>query len=241
MGQQQQLRADAVIDSLETLRRRIDERFQDSSISKVCADLTVVARLTARRARATGRPNAARAFIVTLAIALLGALSFFALLAPLLGWSVWPLIYFDQSFTFYDFVEAVTGVLIVVGGAMFYVWASGTRGKRRFVFRHLHELRSFAHVIDMHQLTKDPITLSSAATRTASSPDRSMTPFELARYLDYCAEMLSLTGKLAALYGEQTTDPEILGAVNEIENLTSGIIRKIWQKIMMLDNDVAMQ
>ena len=67
-----------------------------------------------------------------------------------------------------------------------------------------------------------------------------MTPFELARYLDYCAEMLSLTGKLAALYGERTNDPEITGAVNDIENLTANIARKIWQKIMMLDNDVAM-
>ena len=68
-----------------------------------------------------------------------------------------------------------------------------------------------------------------------------MTPFELARYLDYSAEMLSLTGKLAALYGERTNDPEINATVNDVETLTAGIARKIWQKIMMLDNYVAME
>lgn len=241
MGQKQQLRASAVIDELEMLYRRIDERFPNSSIANVCVDLVIVAKQTARRAHAAGRPSALRAFLVTFAIAALLVVSGYALAAPVMGLPLWPSYDFDGGFSYYDLIEAVSGVLIVAGGAIFYVSRSGTRGLRRTVFHHLHELRSFAHVIDMHQLTKDPITLSSAATPTASSPERTMTPYELARYLDYCAEMLAFTGKLAALYGEQTTDAEILGAVNDIEDLTSGIIRKIWQKIMMLDNDVAMQ
>jgi hypothetical protein len=28
---------------------------------------------------------------------------------------------------------------------------------------------------------------------TASSPERSLTPFQLSRYFDYCSEMLSIT------------------------------------------------
>ncbi len=236
----QQLRAESVIQSLELLYRRIDERFPETSIAGVCADLTAVARKTARRARATGRPNTLRLFLSIAAIAALAVIAVVVLFLPVSPFSDLVPKGFDPGFSWYDLVEASSGVLIAFGGAMFYLSATSTRAKRRFVFGHLHELRSFAHVIDMHQLTKDPITLSSAATRTASSPDRSMTPFELARYLDYCAEMLSLTGKLAALYGEQTNDGEIIGAVNEIENLTASVARKIWQKIMMLDNDVAM-
>ena len=95
------------------------------------------------------------------------------------------------------------------------------------------------HVIDMHQLTKDPSQLiNSAEQRTASSPARSLTPFQLTRYLDYCSELLSLVGKLAALYAQSTSDPVVLQAVNDIEQLTNGLSRKIWQKIMMLDDDI---
>ncbi len=92
--------------------------------------------------------------------------------------------------------------------------------------------RSLAHVIDMHQLTKDPTLV--LGPRTASSPAREMNRFQLARYLDYCAEMLALTAKLAALYAGESDDPVIVAAVNDIETLTSDLGRKIWQKIMIL-------
>ena len=55
------------------------------------------------------------------------------------------------------------------------------------------------------------------------------------RYLDYCSEMLSLTGKLAALYMQNMRDPIVIESVNEIEDLTTSLSRKIWQKIMILN------
>ena len=63
-----------------------------------------------------------------------------------------------------------------------------------------------------------------------------MTRPELGRYLDYCSELLSLTSKIAALFVERFNDPVTLSAVNEIESLTAGLSRKIWQKISMLLN-----
>jgi hypothetical protein len=98
----------------------------------------------------------------------------------------------------------------------------------------LHRLRSLAHVIDMHQLTKDPTVLLDAH-KTSVSPERTMTRFELTRYLDYCSEMLALIGKLAALYGERMRDSVVIDAVNDIENLTTGLGRKIWQKITIIE------
>jgi hypothetical protein len=50
--------------------------------------------------------------------------------------------------------------------------------------------------------------------------------------------MLSLVGKLAALYAQSNSDSVVLQSVNDIETLTNGISRKIWQKIMILDNDL---
>ena len=60
-----------------------------------------------------------------------------------------------------------------------------------------------------------------------------MTAFELFRYLDYCSEMLSLTGKVAGLYAQSSRDAVVLSSVNELETLATGLSRKIWQKIML--------
>ena len=62
-----------------------------------------------------------------------------------------------------------------------------------------------------------------------------MTDFELSRYLDYCSEMLSLIGKVAALYVQRFDDPAALSAVDQIEDLTTGLSRKIRQNIMIIN------
>jgi hypothetical protein len=46
--------------------------------------------------------------------------------------------------------------------------------------------------------------------------------------------MLALTGKLAALYMQDMRDPVIIDTVTEIEDLTTNLSRKIWQKIMII-------
>jgi hypothetical protein len=99
----------------------------------------------------------------------------------------------------------------------------------------LHELRSLAHVVDMHQLTKDPQSVLSGRYDTASSPARTLNRYELARYLDYCSELLSLSSKLAALHVQYLNDHVVLDAVNDIESLASSLSNKMWQKIMILD------
>jgi hypothetical protein len=62
---------------------------------------------------------------------------------------------------------------------------------------------------------------------------------ELTRYLDYSTDMLSLTGKIAALYVQDFQDSVALSAVNEIELLTTSLSGKIWQKLSMLDAEEA--
>jgi hypothetical protein len=70
---------------------------------------------------------------------------------------------------------------------------------------------------------------------TASSPKREMTRFSLARYLDYCSEMLSIISKVAALYIQDFDDAVGLSTVNDIQSLATGLSAKIWQKIVILD------
>ena len=57
------------------------------------------------------------------------------------------------------------------------------------------------------------------------------------RYLDYCSEMLSLTGKVAVLYVQDFGDPIVTASANEVEQLCTGLSRKIWQKLMILHAD----
>lgn len=228
----QKLLPSGIIKTLARLSQRIEERFPDANLVVVARDLEGVANLTARRARALGRPNFLLRVFVFMVIAVGLAAQYFAFrfFLPDLA-TIDP-----GNPEVLQALEAMVNLLILAGAAIWFLLSLEEKEKRRFVLKHLHELRSFAHVIDMHQLTKDPVTLSGRATRTASSPERGMSRYEIARYLDYCAEMLSITGKLAALYGEQTHDTEITGAVNDVEDLTAGIARKVWQKIVMLDD-----
>ena len=129
-------------------------------------------------------------------------------------------------------LEALINDVVLLSLGLFFLISIETRIKRKRTLAAIHELRSIAHVIDMHQLTKDP----AAGPRgdTASSPKRTENRYELKRYLDYCSELLALTGKLAALYVQEFNDDVAVAAVNEVENLTTGLARKVWQKIMIL-------
>ena len=46
--------------------------------------------------------------------------------------------------------------------------------------------------------------------------------------------MLSLVGKVAAVYVQQFDDPVALSAASEVESTSTGLSRKIWQKLLIL-------
>jgi hypothetical protein len=133
-------------------------------------------------------------------------------------------------------LEAAMNGLVLLGAAIWFFVSIETRFKRGRVLKALHELRTLAHLIDVHQLTKDPDLIGPQAQPTASSPDRTLTPWQIGRYLDYCTEMLSLTGKIAALYSDGFSDPEAVDAVTDLEGLTNALQHKIWQKIVLLES-----
>jgi hypothetical protein len=131
-------------------------------------------------------------------------------------------------------IESLINDIVFLGIAVFFLATIEARIKRRKALERLHQLRSVAHIVDMHQLTKDPDNLFRDANGDSPPSVRPMTRDELARYLDYCGELLSLTGKMAALFVQRFSDSLALHSVNEIEDLTTGLSRKIWQKITLL-------
>ena len=227
------LHAQRIIRSLAELDDRIKERFPNRGLAKVCGELVDVAKETAARVEEARRPRYLLRFLAygLVAAALIAALWIAAISGAFDG--VLGSISKASAFDLVQTTDAAMNLLILAGLSCWYFLSLETRLSRRDVLRHLHELRSLAHVVDMHQLTKDPVSILNPSLRLSTSPERDLTPGQLARYLDYCVEMLSLIGKLAALYAEHSDDAQVIDASNDIEDLTTNLSRKIWQKIMI--------
>jgi len=227
------LQPDKIVDTIAKLQRRISERFDGSSLSKVGSDLSDIAQDAAHRAEAIRRPNVGLRLIIFLLIATVIGVIFIIVRSLRLNDELLELEHFITSF------EAGASSCVLIGAAIVFLITLEMRVKRSRALRAIHELRSLAHIIDMHQLTKDPERLNKRGPRTASSPERHMSPFELGRYLDYCSELLSLVSKTGALYVQDFPDPVAIEAVDRLAVLTNDLSRNIWQKIMILESLVA--
>ena len=219
---------DKLIRTTEKLVQRIGERFPDAGLYRVSQELLDTAHMVAAKSAALRRPIAwvrvVDGVIVVMILVLL-VVTFLRVELRLTGIGV---------FDFIQVLEAGINDVILIGAALFFLLTLEKRIKRGRALKDLHELRSLAHVVDMHQLTKDPDRLMTQRPSTASSPQHTLSPHDLGRYLDYCSELLAIIGKLAALYVQDFDDGVVLASVDEIESLTNGLSRKIWQKLMIL-------
>ncbi|MFO1172256.1 MAG: hypothetical protein U1E49_14975 [Hyphomicrobiaceae bacterium] len=218
-----------IIDTLDTLERRIGERFPGAGLTRVCSELKRFAAENSARVKRISSPNLGlRAFILAIVVASIVLLAYLGSVIEFKRDA-------DNLYGVMQGIDAFINVLIVGGAALIFLLTLEERLRRRRALADLHGLRSIIHVIDMHQLTKDPSHGARVGSATPSSPDRTMTAYELSRYLDYCSEMLSLAAKAAALYAQAIPDPVIIEAVADIERLTAGLSAKIWQKIMIIE------
>lgn len=224
------LEAGKVILTIDRLCDRIGERFGNAGLVEVAAELGRLARDTDKRANTSGRPYLLLRLLVVALV--LGVLAMAGLIVSQIDWA--SLTDGADLLNLTQGLDSLVNLALLLGGGIWFLLTLEERWKRSRVQRWLHELRAFAHVIDMHQLTKDPTVILKAGPATPSSPQRSMTEFQLARYLEYCAEMLSLTGKLSALYAGRSNDHVIIAAAGDVENLCTDLGRKVWQKIMIL-------
>ncbi len=223
------LNPEAILATIVQLRERIHERFPDSGLSKVADELRQIGEEAVSRADWISKTHKPLRGAVIFLVFSLAALFVTALAHIKVSLGT------DSFSELVQAVDAIVNEIVLLSAGVYFLWSLEARIKRARALKAIHELRSLAHIIDMHQLTKDPEGLFFPGRDTKSSPKRSMTPFELARYLDYCSEMLSMIGKIAALYVQRFDDPVALTAVDEIEDLTTGLSSKIWQKIMILN------
>ena len=225
-----ELNAASITATIETLSERVHERFPHSGLYGVSQKLITIGHETEEQVEWISRPIiplriGVVVLIVFVFIGIIGTLRAFSLTV--------------QGINLVEFVqvlEAGINDVVLISIAIYFFFTLERRLKRRRALRVIHELRAIAHIIDMHQLTKDPGRMQWEEMGMVK-PRNTMTPFQLTRYLDYCSEMLSLVGKISVLYVQYFDDPVALTAVNEVENLTTGLSRKIWQKLMILHGD----
>ncbi len=224
------IRADKVVDTASSLRARVHARFPESGLLRVADELLDATRESQERCRSIARPNLPLRIGVWVLVGA-GIVGIAALVAANVRMteSFWDLSNFVEA------AEALLANLVFLGAGIAFLVTLETRIKRGRALSAVNELRALAHIIDMHQLTKDPEMVFGRGVPTEVSPARNMTALELNRYLDYCSEMLSIVSKIGALYVQTFPDSQALTAVDDIESLTNGLSRKIWQKIMILD------
>jgi hypothetical protein len=218
-----------IVETGRALQARVEDRFPGSGLGKLVADLLMVAEETITRTQWIQKPHLPlRAGAVVLSLAIVALVT--AMVVNIRHFQ------FDDYTNFIQALEASISSVVFIGAAILFLLTWENRIKRQRALKALHELRAMAHIVDMHQLTKDPESYFGRSPSPASPRRREMTPFELNRYLDYCSESLAVISKIAALYVQGFQDPVLLDAVDDVEDLTSGFSRKIWQKITILEN-----
>ncbi|MBN2327385.1 MAG: hypothetical protein JXR73_09530 [Candidatus Omnitrophica bacterium] len=225
------LRIEEIQKTIERLILRINDRFPQSGLSSVCQALHEISLETDKTVRWISRPSYFLRLFVYTVICLLGLL---------LAASIQQLNLNLHEINMVDFIqltEAGLNEIVLIGAGILFLMTWENRRKRKRIINAVNRLRSIAHIVDAHQLTKDPAGISKINMPTPHSPERALTDYQLSRYLDYCSEMLSLVSKIGYLYVQNYDDSIANNAVNELDNLTNGLSRKIWQKIMIIRFD----
>lgn len=220
--------ADEIHKTIERLHLRMKDRFPQSNLANICRELHEISKEAPQTVQWIARPNYLLRF-GTYGLLLMAALVVVESLAQVQVRA--------DGLNLAEFVQMIASALdtlVLLGAGIVFLVTLENRRKRYRVIHAVNRLRCIAHIVDMHQLTKDPDSIAEHGRPTAHSPQQTLTPYELARYLDYCSEMLSLISKTAFLYVQDYHDPVAADAVNDLEDLTNGLSSKIWQKIMML-------
>jgi hypothetical protein len=234
---------DRIISTIDSLEKRIAANLGERGLTRICRELAKVARDARRRVVRLQRPNW---WLRVVPIAMTAVLAYLTWIMTHNIDELLTKIDKEAAREFTNLIEALkqfkskiavpivlTVPLPIVIGMFVFVWTLESRWKRHRALRYLHELRSIIHVIDMHQLTKDPHHMGDGSDPDHVSGDK------LLRYLDYCAELLSLSGKVAALYAESSHDPLVIETVNDLGQITSNLGNKIWQKLSTVEAKLA--
>lgn len=220
-----EIKTSKIIETAENLADRINERFSGAGLHEISIDLCSISKEATQRAEKINKANMKLRFITW------GLIGSVVCLCLWMFTQIPALVKTPSAIEFIQAIEAGIGAVVFIGAGIIFLITLETRIKRKQVLIAIHELRSMAQIIDMHQLTKHPEVHSINAENTPSSPKRTYNTFQLNRYFNYCVELLALVSKIAYIYVDKMIDNQAIESVNQLENLTYNLSCKIWQKI----------
>ena len=215
--------------TIDGLCRRIEARFPDSGLLNICQELHAIGLRAEEDIKRINRPNWPLRAIVLLIV--FGGIVLLIVSRLLLNVDTQAEVNVADML---QALDAIVNTVFVAAVSLPILWLIENRFKRRRVVQAINYLRSLAHVIDMHQLTKNPTANLAVDVSAAQYLPRGLTQDDLSAYLELCAEALSLTGKVGFLYVQDFHDAEATKAMNDLEDLTIGLANGIWQKIILL-------
>jgi hypothetical protein len=225
--QYHEIRSKEIIATVDYIAHTIKERFPDSALAKIAREIYESSKKMDSNVDRILKP---RPWLRVLSIVLTLLLVLFGMALIFLSFRmvIYNLKEVASTADFLQGIDSVMSALVLLGGALFFLITGEQKIRRRQTLHHLNELRAVAHVIDLHQLKKDPAIVNK---------EQKLSQQRTAEYLDYCSDLLSIIGKMAAYYEKNIEDNEVREAAEGVENLTTGLSRKIWQKIMITQLD----
>jgi hypothetical protein len=215
------LREDRLVETAERLGQKVATSFPKSGLVRVSAEVVELTREALAQAERISRP----------AWWLRGVLLLLAVLGVVVA--VWLAFSNPNPVSWaFNLLDATRGSAIYLTAIVIFFYTLETRLKRYRALEAVHQLRAMAHIIDMHQLDKDP---ELSASPDARLDPKLLTPEQMTRYLVCCTELLSLLSKLGQLYIQGFPDSQAMSAVDQFEALATGLSQKIWQKLMIFD------
>ncbi|MGO9601023.1 MAG: hypothetical protein ACLP7Q_23830 [Isosphaeraceae bacterium] len=207
-----------VIETTENLDRRVRDRFPESNLAGLTAELARIARQTDKRVRQARRPI----YIIRVACLL-------AVTVGLLG--LWYLVRhirtrweFGTITEVFESADAGFNLLVVLAGALWFLITIEARVKRKETLAFLGELIEFVQLIDVTQLYYTPEFYRSNPLPGDTSPRLDYT------YLLFCSEMLGVIGNLAPLYTRGNLDDSVWRAASDVVMLANAINGRLLSK-----------
>ena len=163
------LDANKIIATIELLKQRIEHlKLPGAELGAVAAgDLLAVARDAEAEAASLTQPNR----VIQIAVGFLAAAFLSLIVIALINI---PAPTNTEATNILQTLDAVANLVVLAGALLIFLVTLQRRLGRHKALKALNQLRSLVHVIDMHQLTKDPSLVLGHEHDTAASPKRDM-------------------------------------------------------------------
>lgn len=212
------------------LSERMLERFPDRNLTTRSAELVSVIEDAPRRARQMARRPWFLTFVTAVLLCACVAGAVFGLMQLHVAMNVSTL---SELLQILDSGWQSLLIAFFFSLGLFY---PVRRWRRSKFLKATNELQEFVQVINLHQLDKDPDQLTKDYNPTAPqrADNRPLNAFEMGRYLDYCIELIELTGMLAAYYSSFTSDSDVRKEIAEHQGVIQRMVTNLQLKIQML-------